>query len=514
MTMTIFRNFLLASAASFVAVGGTQAADLPVKAKPVEYVKICSVYGVGFYYIPGTNTCLKLGGYLRAEVDLNAGGTLTPGVGPVVAGNRDFVDNRESQSLVERTRILWTLDARTQTEYGTLRSYSRTGIQWTTGDSVNVGSGATAYIDRAFLQFAGLTAGRAVSFFDIYSFSLHSHQTNIIGSDSGGTGINMFAWTTELGAGLSASVSAEERTSRDKPIINTIGTAGFFNIAAANNLGTGTLSSQGGQTLPNFVGNVRLDQAWGAVQASIAAHKVTPAYYSTGTAAAAGGGALASGSGAGGLQTLGHPSDQWGFAGTIGTVINLPWSAGDTFGAQFVYGVGASSYVGQGQGSFVRYSGNNVGLGFETDGVYGAQGSALELTTGWSVTAGLEHHWNPQWRTSLYGGYEAFSFDAAATAMLCAGLAPGGAGSATNTGGFTPTNCSPDFSFWQVGSRTVWNAVKELDIGVDILYNHINTAFAGPVTLAANGTVPGGPFTAKDAQVLSAVFRVQRNFVP
>src|SRR5580700_2297825 len=103
--MTTMKNVLLASAASFVAVAAAGAADLPMKAKPVEYVKICSVYGAGFYYIPGTNTCLKLGGYLRAEADLNAGGTLTPGVGPVIAGNRDFVDNRESQTLVERTRI-------------------------------------------------------------------------------------------------------------------------------------------------------------------------------------------------------------------------------------------------------------------------------------------------------------------------------------------------------------------------------------------------------------------------
>ena len=31
-----------------------------------QYVKICSLYGAGFYYIPGTDTCIKLGGYLRA----------------------------------------------------------------------------------------------------------------------------------------------------------------------------------------------------------------------------------------------------------------------------------------------------------------------------------------------------------------------------------------------------------------------------------------------------------------
>ena len=50
---------------------GAQAADLPVKAKPVEYVKICSLYGAGFYYIPGTDTCIRIGGHIRAEVSFN-----------------------------------------------------------------------------------------------------------------------------------------------------------------------------------------------------------------------------------------------------------------------------------------------------------------------------------------------------------------------------------------------------------------------------------------------------------
>src|SRR3954463_6295304 len=111
--MKMVKSLLLGSAAGLVAVAGAQAADLPVKAKPVEYVKICSVYGDGFYYIPGTNTCLKLGGYLRAEVDVNAAGTFTPAVGPGSTNNRDNVNNRESQTMVQRTRILWTLDTRT-----------------------------------------------------------------------------------------------------------------------------------------------------------------------------------------------------------------------------------------------------------------------------------------------------------------------------------------------------------------------------------------------------------------
>ena len=64
------RSLILGSAAGLVAMSGAHAADLPVKAKAVEYVKACSLYGAGFYYIPGTDTCIKLSGYLRVETAL------------------------------------------------------------------------------------------------------------------------------------------------------------------------------------------------------------------------------------------------------------------------------------------------------------------------------------------------------------------------------------------------------------------------------------------------------------
>ena len=71
--MKMVKSLLLGSAAGLVAVAGAQAADLPVKAKAVEYVKICSLYGAGFYYIPGTDICMKVGG------------TFATNIGPVVA---------------------------------------------------------------------------------------------------------------------------------------------------------------------------------------------------------------------------------------------------------------------------------------------------------------------------------------------------------------------------------------------------------------------------------------------
>ena len=71
--MITARTLILGSAAGLIAMSGAQAADLPVKAKAVEYVRICSLYGAGFFYIPGTDTCIKIGGYLRADVTFNGG---------------------------------------------------------------------------------------------------------------------------------------------------------------------------------------------------------------------------------------------------------------------------------------------------------------------------------------------------------------------------------------------------------------------------------------------------------
>ena len=68
--MKMVKSLLLGSAAGVVAVAGAQAADLPVKATPVQYVKICTLYGDGFYYIPGSDTCIRFSGYIRADYGL------------------------------------------------------------------------------------------------------------------------------------------------------------------------------------------------------------------------------------------------------------------------------------------------------------------------------------------------------------------------------------------------------------------------------------------------------------
>ncbi|HEX4237860.1 MAG TPA: porin, partial [Xanthobacteraceae bacterium] len=59
------RRLLLGGVAGLVAVVGAHAAEIPVKAKAVQYVRVCTLYGDGFYFIPGTQTCMKIGGFVR-----------------------------------------------------------------------------------------------------------------------------------------------------------------------------------------------------------------------------------------------------------------------------------------------------------------------------------------------------------------------------------------------------------------------------------------------------------------
>src|SRR5690242_12073009 len=111
--MKLMKSLFLSSAAGLIAVSGAQAADLPLKAKAVEYVKICSLYGAGFYYIPGTDTCLKLGGYLRADMGIDTNSVYSGNTSGLGGAN-----NRLSNDFTWRARANLNLDTRTATEYG------------------------------------------------------------------------------------------------------------------------------------------------------------------------------------------------------------------------------------------------------------------------------------------------------------------------------------------------------------------------------------------------------------
>jgi hypothetical protein len=123
--MSKIKSLILGSAAALVAATGAQAADLPVKAKAVQYVKICSLYGAGFYYIPGTDTCIKLGGYVQLT-----------GTSTARASSAGMEQQRQHRSAEPRVGLLryprshqLNIDTRTATEYGVVRTYWSSNFQ-------------------------------------------------------------------------------------------------------------------------------------------------------------------------------------------------------------------------------------------------------------------------------------------------------------------------------------------------------------------------------------------------
>jgi hypothetical protein len=154
------KSLLLGSAAALAAVSGAQAADAIVAAEPepMEYVRVCDAFGTGYFYIPGTETCLKIGGLVRVEIQ--AGQTASgAGVYPLAPafGEDDYWD------FTGRAQL--DVTAKSDTELGTLTSVA--SLRWDYGnDSVWNDVGTTAYINEAYIELGGFKIGRYFNWWD------------------------------------------------------------------------------------------------------------------------------------------------------------------------------------------------------------------------------------------------------------------------------------------------------------------------------------------------------------
>jgi hypothetical protein len=533
--MKMVKSLLLGTAAGLVAVSAGQAADLPVKAKPVEYVKVCSLYGAGFYYMPGTDICLKVGGYARAETTYHSNGNFNTGP---VAGD---VNNRSTNEFVMRARAYITADAREQTAWGTARAYVAVGVA--TSDVGNALTPSILGFNRAFIQWAGITAGITQSFFDFMSFAAVSYRAYWPNGDTGDAGWWVWAYTTQLGNGLSATISAEQR--RMSQIIGIVGTtgAGVAPVFVNGNLGNpslvvGTSTTDlgyGGLQVPDIVGNIRIDQTWGSAQVMGVAHEVNANYYGASTVS-------------NGLSETGHPGDKWGWVVGAGLRLNFPFiTQGDYFQTQAVYTQGAVTYMAKGDNTpnwgFER--GGNLGFGITSDCVFastngGVTGGAIvpvtnatgcNLTTGWQVNASYEHYWTPQFHESFFGGITELRYDGQANAILCAAMGPA-AGTGSGSLAVAHAGCDNNFDIWSAGTRLQYDFTKTLYIGVEFLYQHLDTATlpGNVLTNTGNSTAllppqndlacsgvgaPTAPCaTIKNMNNLAVTLRMHKDFLP
>ncbi|MHB2168650.1 porin [Alsobacter sp. R-9] len=441
--MKLMKSLFLGTAAGFAAVAGAQAADLPSKkAAPVEYVRVCSQFGAGFFYIPGSDTCLKVSGRVRADY--------------IYA--EPF--SRNNNTTATRARGYLALDSYTATDWGPVRATTRVYV---TKDS---GSAATTTLDWAYIQFAGITAGRvATSFFEFAPFGGISYLgggANGRGSDYGA--INALAYTASFGGGFSATLALEDGSER-RVGINNVGT-GF----TTTTIGTlaGPVNGQpsfGGHAMPDVVARLDYTGSWGAAMLAGAVHQTRVG------AGVAPGGAVTTGNVYNGL--IGDT--EYGYAIQAGVKVNLPMIApGDALFLQAAYATGANSYTGWGTAGFGTVSIPSA------DVIYDPTGNG-HLTNSWSVTGGFLHYWMPTLRSGLtmaYGAVDHYGpwYDAAA---------------------------------YTVATQLIWTPVRGLDIGAEVGWQ---TFVDKPNYIALVQNTVNNPFLGQNDSQWFGRLRFQRDF--
>jgi hypothetical protein len=431
-----------------------------------------------------------------------------------------------------RARQDLNIDTRTATEYGVVRTFFDATFSWTTGGYQGTGSGfgGTAYtgtlglntagaspalvgssinptdggtsggslgVYYAFIQFAGFTMGKAVSQFDApWTNYPGNNFDGLVGGSGTVTGVNQFTYTADFGQGVTAAISAQDQVGYYTTAVANLSVPGSINLAAA----TFGANDIGGTRAPDIVGMVRVDQAWGLFQASVALHDNHAAYYVAG------------------VETSGHPDDKWGWAAQLALSIkNIPTGAGDTLNIQGVYTNGASRYNFQDlmATNYVMYGGTgllgayqSVGVGAVTDSTF-VTGGQQELTTTYGFRGGYTHNWDPYWNTGVYGAWAAVRYNGNAKANICAVIGP-----LISTG---VAGCTPDFNYAAVGVITRWTPVKNLTFSADLAYTMLDQKFAGGTTFvqAANAVAIGKPaavYEVKDQNSLVLLLRAQRNW--
>ena len=530
----------------------TEAADLPVKAKAVEYVRICSTYGAGFFYIPGTDTCFKLGGFLRADTTFNGN------VYDQASWSGDLGQgNRYRDHFSARSRIALTFDTRTATEYGLVRTYLQGDFQFTTqgnnttnpanftasptlGTNTSLlnqpGEGYVA-VEFGYIQFAGFTFGKSASAYATPWQGYPGNNTSyLLGGHDTVTGVNNIKYTAEFGNGVSGTVGL------DDPVV--FNRTAIYNASYAFNSFLNTGNSYGGVHAPDVVGNARVDQTWGLFQISAALHEVSVGYnFLNGVAVPAGAIGPAAASPTALSEIGGHPDTKWGGSVMAALQIkNIPTGAGDDIKIDASYAVGDTKQVistSAASPNFSMFSGTgragayqSIGFGATTDAVFlpglssgpfsgtGGQGD-LKLTTAYGIRGAFNHNWDPHWSSSLFGSASAVryggnsvafggAFDpTTAKGMLCQAFVGSTGGYATKSADFS---CNPDFNVYQIGLVTRWTPVKNLTISAEVQYVLLDQKLTGTSLLGPTAPKPTTVYEFKDQNTVSFNVRVARVF--
>ncbi|HEV2503322.1 MAG TPA: porin [Mesorhizobium sp.] len=246
------KSLLLGSAAALLAVSGARAADAVVVAEPepAEYVKICDVYGAGYFYIPGTETCLRVGGYIRYDAGLGDVGTLDG------AKTTDRLNGEKQETYAKNARFALRTWTGQETELGTLKTFTETRFNFSNGQGASAGNVNDKGENRVSLNFAwiqlgGLRVGKDETAYDSFiGYAGNVIQDTLI--PYGGKDTNLISYTFDAGSGFSGILSLEQ------------GSGGYSRIKRVGDTWTAdnnTIDSY----VPHVVGGLKYKGDWGSI---------------------------------------------------------------------------------------------------------------------------------------------------------------------------------------------------------------------------------------------------------
>ncbi len=208
------KSLLLGSAAALAAVSGAQAADAIVAAEPepMEYVRVCDAFGTGYFYIPGTETCLKIGGFVRFQTDFGRDKVTSK-------WNPEDIGNQATSDWDAFSRAYISFDAKSDTEYGTLTGFFAAEFN---ADADQDEADSLIDVDEAYIQLGGLKAGFFYSWWD----KGLNGETDTLGNN---TEFNSVAYLYD-GGSFQAGISLDELEAATTKA-NGLGVAGIVSAS-------------------------------------------------------------------------------------------------------------------------------------------------------------------------------------------------------------------------------------------------------------------------------------------
>ena len=492
--MKMVKSLLLGTAAGLLAVAGAQAADMPVKAKPVEYVKICSLYGAGFYYIPGTDTCLKIGGYVRVQTEYNGGSSgqaVRRAVG--VARSATLHARRHQRHQLHQPRRRHASMCATRPNTAPCGRYIRAGWNQsrracrcgttpvtTGGEQLRPTGIARSFSSRASRSVA------AQSFFDLFTYGGAYTYLNVRTSgDTGAAGAT--SGPTRCSSATACHVTRcrwkiRSAMARSGTCDDTAACFGPSTPALASDNGlVGQSGNNNGFRVPDIITNLRIDQAWGY----LGRQHGDPRRQRR-------------------LLPDGQQRQQRSSGGQVrlGDRGRRPAQSGRRRHrrCQLRLGRRVLPVTPSTRPTWQIYNNaNSVGVGWTQDGIFDYR-HRHRADQGLEHQRGLPAHLGTGgdlgWQVADDGVWrlrQRLDYNDKATNIInshlpgAAGTRPCGVPVAVRCGRRSTSrvgsgnSCSPDWSFYQVGSRTQFNPAPLMDIGLDVVYTQLNSRVQGTV---------------------------------